>query len=171
MSTLSSEQRIQVVQMNSKKDTGTFLNVTDAAITLEEKSGEQTIQKPNVHIVKPMKNEHRLRNTLIGAPTDAGVGAGIGAASYRPCMTPPQAAFFSCLDFGRGPQAAIGALVGLVGGAVTGALWPSHKIIYRVNGSALDFAPLRDSTGISLIAMCGLLGLGNHRGHILRRTA
>lgn len=136
LSKLSSGQKIQVVQMNSKKDTGTFLNFTDAAITLQEKSSEQTIQKQDVHIVKLMKNEHRLRNTLIGAAAGVGVGAGIGAASYRPCTTPPQSAFFGCLDVGRGPRAAFGALVGLVGGAVTGALWPSHKIIYRLNGGA-----------------------------------
>jgi hypothetical protein len=136
LSKLSSGQKIEVVQMNSKKDTGTFLNVTDTAITLEEKSGEQTIRKQDVHIVKLMKNEHRLRNTLIGAAAGVGVGAGIGAASHRPCTTPSQSALFGCLDLGRGPQAAFGALVGLVGGAVTGALWPSHKIIYRLSGGA-----------------------------------
>jgi hypothetical protein len=136
LSTLSSGQKIQVVQMNAKKDTGTFLNVTDAAITLEEMSGEQTIRKQDVHIIKLMKNEHRLRNTLIGAAAGVGAGAGIGAASYRRCTTPPQSASFGCLDLGRGPQAAFGALIGLAGGAVTGALWPSHKIIYRMSGGA-----------------------------------
>jgi hypothetical protein len=136
VSTLGPGQKIQVVQSNSKKDTGTFLNVTDAAITLQEKSGEQTIQKQDVHIVSLMKNKHRLRNTLIGAAAGAGVGAGIGAGSYHRCTPPPQSAFFSCLDFGRGPQVAVGAAVGLVGGAVTGALWPSHKIIYRVSAGA-----------------------------------
>jgi hypothetical protein len=132
LSALHSGQKIQVVKMNSKKSTGTFLNVTDAAITLEEKSGEQTIQMQDVRIVKLMKNKHRLRNTLIGAGVGAGVGAGIGAATYSPCKPPPSSVFSSCFfDITRGNQAAIFGVVGLVGGAVTGALWPSHPIIYR----------------------------------------
>jgi hypothetical protein len=136
LNSLQPGQKIQVIQMNSKKDTGTFLDVSDTAIALQEKSGAQTIQKQDVRIVKLMKNTHRLRNTLIGAAAGAGVGAGIGAATYRPCKPPPGSYLFTCLiDFGRGPQSAFGAAVGLVGGAVTGALWPSHKILYRVGGT------------------------------------
>jgi hypothetical protein len=122
-------EKIQVVEMNSKKVSGTFLNVSDAAISLQEKAGQQTIQKQDVQSVKLMKHQHRLRNTLIGAAVGAGVGAGIGAATYHRCTQTG----FACLgDFGRGPQTAVGAVFGLVGGAVVGALVPSHKTIYRV---------------------------------------
>ena len=136
LSELQSGQKIQLVQMNSKKDTGTFLNVTDAAITLQEKSGERTIKEQDVRIVKLLKNKHRLRNTLIGAGVGAGVGAGIGAATYSPCKPPPNSGFSTCFfDITRGNQAAIFGVIGLVGGAATGALWPSRPIIYSASGS------------------------------------
>jgi hypothetical protein len=138
LNALQPGQKIQVTRMNLKKDSGRFLNASDTAIILQERSGEQTIQKQDVRAVNLMKNTHRLRNTFIGAAAGAGLGAGIGAATYRPCVPPPNSYLFACLfDFGRGPQSAFGATVGLVGGAVTGALWPSHQIIYRatVTGS------------------------------------
>lgn len=128
-------QKIQVVEMSNKKNAGTFVSVTDAAITMQQKSGEQTIQRPDVRIVRLMKNKHRLRNTFIGAGIGAGVGAGIGAATYRPCVAPPNA-FLGCLfSLTRGQQAGIFGVVGFVGGTAVGALWPTHEIIYRVGGS------------------------------------
>jgi hypothetical protein len=136
INTLQSGQKIQVVQMNSKKVSGTFLNVSDAGITLQEKAGEKTIERPDVRIVRLMKNKHRLRNTFIGAGIGAGAGAGIGAASYRPC-TVPQGSFPSTCLFSltRGQQAAIFAAPGVVIGAAVGALWPTKEIIYRVGGA------------------------------------
>jgi hypothetical protein len=127
LNTLHAGQKIQVVEMNSKKDSGTFVNVSDQAISLQGKSGEQTIQRKDVSSVKLMENKHRLRNALIGGAVGAGVGAGIGAVAYQPCS--PSNSF--CLNpGGRGLPAAIGAVVGLAGGAVIGALWPSHKTVY-----------------------------------------
>ncbi len=132
LSALQPGQKIQVVHMNSRQETGRFLNVADTAITLQEKSGEQTIQKQDVRVVKLMKNKHRLRNTLIGAAVGTGVAAGIGAATYHACVpTPP---FSTCFfDITRGQQADIFAIFGFVGGAATGALWPSHTTIYRAS--------------------------------------
>ncbi|MGB2590624.1 MAG: hypothetical protein WAJ96_08235 [Candidatus Acidiferrum sp.] len=128
-------QKLQLVEMNSKKDNGIFVSVTDAAITLQQKSGEQTFRRQDVRIVRLMKNKHRLRNTLIGAGIGAGVGAGIGAATDGPCKPPPNA-FFGCLfSLTKGQQAAIFAVPGFVIGAAVGALWPTHEIIYRVGGA------------------------------------
>jgi hypothetical protein len=108
--------------------------VTDSSITLQEKSGQQTIQKRDVKSVRLMKNKHRLRNTFIGAGVGAGLGAGIGAASYRPCKPPPD--FSTCFfDISRGDQAAIFGIIGFVGGAAVGALLPMSEIIYRAGGS------------------------------------
>jgi hypothetical protein len=55
LSALQPGQKIQVVERNSKKDSGTFSMVTGTAITLHEKSGEQTIQRQDVRIVRLMK--------------------------------------------------------------------------------------------------------------------
>jgi hypothetical protein len=123
-------QKIQIVEINSKKHSGTFVNVSDGAILYKDSGGEQTIQKQDVRSVKLMKNKHRLLNTLVLGGVGAGVGAGIGAATYHPC--PPSQGF--CLDIGgRELPTAIGGGIGFVGGAVVGALLPSHTTIYRVN--------------------------------------
>jgi hypothetical protein len=45
LSTLQPGLKIQVVQMNSKKNSGTFVDVSDTGILLKKKSGEETIQK------------------------------------------------------------------------------------------------------------------------------
>jgi len=124
-------QKIQVVEWHNKENVGTFLSATDAAITINKKSGEQTIQRQDVRIVRLMKNKHRLRNTFIGAGVGAGVGAGIGAATGGPCKVPSSCFFY----FTRGQQAAIIAAPGIVIGAAVGALWPTHEVIYRVGDS------------------------------------
>jgi hypothetical protein len=119
-----------VRQMNKAKVSGTFLNVTEAAISLQADTGPQTIQKQDVRTVKWMKNKHRLRNTLILAGIGAGTGAAIGAATYHPCSS--SQAF--CFDIGgRSLPAGIGAVAGFVGGATVGALLPDHETIYSVS--------------------------------------
>jgi hypothetical protein len=120
LNTLQAGEQIQVLEMNSKKVSGTFVNVSGAAISVQEGAGSQTIQRQDVRSVKLMKNKHRLRNALIGAGIGAGAGAVLGAATAD--------------DFlGRGLGAAIGAVVALLPGAVVGALAPSHETIYRVS--------------------------------------
>ncbi len=123
LNTLQTGEKIQVVEMNSKRVSGTFVSLSDAAISLQQEAGPQTIQRQDVLSVKVMKAPHRLRNTLIGAGVGAGVGAGISAAAWEP----------HGYAGGRGTGAAFGAVIGVVGGAVVGALWPSHKMIYRAN--------------------------------------
>jgi hypothetical protein len=117
---LPAGEKIQVLAMSSKKVSGTFLSVSDAVISVQEKAGSQTIQRQDVQSVKVLKNKHRLRNALIGAGIGAGAGAVLGAASAD--------------DFlGRGKGAAIGAVVVSLPGAVVGALAPSHETIYSVS--------------------------------------
>ncbi len=124
INTLQAGQKIQVVEVNSKKESGTFFSVSDTTISLQGKSGQQTIQRQDVASVKLMENKHRLRNALIGGAVGAGAGAGISAAAWEP----------HGFVGGRGTGAAVGAVIGAVGGAVVGALWPSHETIYRTNG-------------------------------------
>ncbi len=134
---LQTGEKIQVVEMNSKKVSGTFLNVSDAAISLQVNTSQEMVQRQDVRSVKLRKHQHRLRNTLLGAAIGFGAGAGIGAATYhhtaQPC--PPTTGFDVCLNGlgdSRGLHAAFGAVIGLAGGIVVGAVWPSHKTIYRV---------------------------------------
>jgi hypothetical protein len=74
----------------------------------------------------------------------AGLGAGISAASYRPCKPSPN--FSTCFfDISREDQAPIFGIVGLVGGAVVGAWLPTSEIIYR--GRVLSSIDHREGGG------------------------
>ena len=60
LTTLQPGQKIQVVDMKSKKHSGTFVNVSDSTISYRDTSGDETIQKPDVRSVKLMANKHRF---------------------------------------------------------------------------------------------------------------
>ena len=125
---LQSNEKIQVVEINSNKISGLFSNVSDAAISLQAKGRQQTIQRPDVRSVKLMKYPHRLRNTIIGAAVGAGAGAGIGTVGHHQGSS--QNPNGTLIKPAQGAE--IGAVLGLVGGAVIGALVSSHKTIYQV---------------------------------------
>jgi hypothetical protein len=129
-------QNIQVVDTSSKKYSGTFISISDTAISFRVATSDHSLQKQDVRSVKLMANKSRARNTLIGGAVGGGIGAGagaiIGAATHKGC-TP--GAF--CLDIiDERASAGIGAVVGFLGGTVTGgvvgALVPSHTTIYDV---------------------------------------
>ncbi len=129
LSGLRPGQKIQVVGRTSKKHSGSFLSISDTAISYRETTGEQSIPRQDVVSVKLMENKHRLRNTLIVAGVGAGVGAGIGAALHKGCSSQS-----FCLDIGGAAlPAGIGAVVGGLGGGVVGILLPSYSTIYHVS--------------------------------------
>ncbi len=128
-------QSIRVVDSSSKKHTGTLINVSETAISLQSATGEQSIQRSDVRSVQIMTNKRRARNTLVGGAVAGGIGAGvgaiIGAATHKGCA--PEA--FFCLDvIGTGGSAGIGAAAGFISGAIVGgiigSLAPSHTTIY-----------------------------------------
>jgi hypothetical protein len=119
LNSLHQGERIQVLEKNSRKVSGTFLNVSEAAISVQDQTGSQTLQRQDVVRVKLMKNKHRLRNTFIGA----GVGAGVGAVT---------GAGWNNGFFPRDLVAGVLAAAFLVPGAVVGALVPDHSTIYNV---------------------------------------
>jgi hypothetical protein len=119
LNTLQAGQRIQVLERNTRRVSGTFLNVSGAAISVQGEAGSQAIQRQDVLSVKLMKNKHRLRNAFIGAGIGAGVGAVLGGSVNN--------GFIS-----RGVFAAAVAGICLVPGAVVGALVPDHSMIYKM---------------------------------------
>jgi hypothetical protein len=130
LNTLRPGQKIEVVETNLKKDTGTFAAVSDDAIRINESGAEQSIPRGSVMRVTLRQNKHRLRNTLIGAAIGAGAGAVLGAATDHPCSSSQP----FCVDvIGRGGAAGIGAALGLIPGAVVGAIIPNHPTIYRAS--------------------------------------
>lgn len=123
LNVLQPGQRIEVVETTSTKHSGTFVVFSETAIKYRDASGEQSIQKENIRTVRLMENKHRLRNTLICAGVGAGIGAGIGAAAT-------QSTGSIILSVSRGKGAAVGAVLGVFGGAAVGVLLPSHSTIY-----------------------------------------
>lgn len=119
LSALRAGQNIQIVEVTSKKHLGSFVNVSDTAISFRESSGDQTLQKQDVRSVR-LRKGRRLRHTLIGAAIGAGAGAGIVAGAWE------SNGFLG----GKGAGAAVGAAIGFVAGAAVGALLPSHETIY-----------------------------------------
>jgi hypothetical protein len=118
-------QNIQVIETTSKKRSGTFLTVSDTAISYRDATGERSIQRQDVRSVK-LQSNHRLRNTLIFAGIGAGAGAGIGAASVQQTGS-------IILSVSRGKGAAVGAVIGVVAGAAVGSLLPAHSTIYSAS--------------------------------------
>lgn len=123
LGSLRAGQKIQIVDMTSKKHSGIFVHVTDTTISYNDTAGEQNLQKQDVRSVKLMDSTHRLRHTLIGAGVGAGAGAGITAAAWE------THGFLG----GHGTGAGVGAVIGGLSGAIVGAALPSHTTIYRVN--------------------------------------
>jgi tetrahydromethanopterin S-methyltransferase subunit E len=119
LNTLQAGEKIRVLASSSRKVSGAFLSVSDAAISVQQEAGSQAIQRQDVLSVKRMANKHRLRNALIGAGVGAGVGAVIGGAWNNDFVS-------------RGVVAAVMAGVCLAPGAVVGALVPDHATIYKV---------------------------------------
>ncbi|HEV2484336.1 MAG TPA: hypothetical protein VGT08_02295 [Terracidiphilus sp.] len=107
--------------MTSKKSSGTFLAVSDSAISFKDASGEKSVQRPDVRSVK-LLTKRRLRNSLIGLGVGAGAGAAAGAASA------PSGSFL-----GKEFAAAFLGVAGGFCGTVVGVLWPTHNTIYSVS--------------------------------------
>jgi hypothetical protein len=124
LSAIGAGHKIQVLELNSKKVSGTFVDFSSTSISLRERSGAQTILRQDVRSVTLRENHHRLRNTLIGTGVGAGAGAGIAATTWE------NHGFFG----NKGTGATVGAVIGAIGGAIVGALWPSHKTVYRSAG-------------------------------------
>jgi hypothetical protein len=118
---LRAGQKIQIVEINSKKHTGIFESFSDSAISIKDAAGEASIQRQDVRTVKLMENHHRLRNILIGTGIGAGAGAGIAAAAWES----------SGYLRGKGTGAALGAGLGGLGGLIVGTVVPSHDTICR----------------------------------------
>jgi len=125
---LRSGEKIELVETGMKKHVGAFGTVTEEALQMREGSSDIGIPKENVARVTVLDKSHRGRNALILGVVGAGAGAGITAAASR-CSN--STGSFNLCGIGRGAEVAIGALVGLVGGAGVGAAIPSHPTIYR----------------------------------------
>ena len=65
LTSLRAGQKIQIVDTQSKKHSGTFVSGSDTSISYRDTVGEHSIEKQEIRTVTIMENKHRLRNTLI----------------------------------------------------------------------------------------------------------
>jgi hypothetical protein len=131
--TLRVGERIQVVDQRLKSQNGTFLSVSDDAITFQLEQNEVAIQR--VEVLRLSSREHlgRGKKTLIGL----GIGAGIGAATGAIVGASVNDSWF-------GPGAYAGAFLVLGGaaGAGVGAFLPAgHPTIYRAERRQVQSVP------------------------------
>ncbi len=114
-------QKIEVVDTNLKKYKGTFLSLSDEAISLRVGKDEVGVQRPNVFRVSSREHSKRLRNTLIGLAVGGAAGLAIGAAFDS-----------SFSEEGENIAKAILTPIGLGAGAGIGAAFPpGYQTIYR----------------------------------------
>ena len=74
-------QRIEVVDMKWKSVKGTFVSVSEEAISLQAGKKETSLAREDVLRVALHEHSHRARNTLIGLAVGAGAGAALGYAT------------------------------------------------------------------------------------------
>lgn len=120
---LTPGQKIQIVETTNQQHSGTFAGVSDSAISFNSAAGLQSVPRESVKSVKLPNHSHRLRNALIGGGVGAGAGGGITAAAYE------SHGFLG----GKGTGAAVGAVLGGLGGLVVGSLLPSHDTVYHAS--------------------------------------
>lgn len=133
--TLGVGEKIQVVDQKLKSQNGTFVSVSDDAITFQVDKDEVTVRRPDVFRVSSRERGHsRGRNALIGLVVGGGVGLGIGVAMLAS----------RSLDV---PEATTAALVqaplsiGFVGDGIGAALPPGRPTIYRTERRKDQTAP------------------------------
>lgn len=113
-------QKIEVVDSHMKTLKGTFVSVSDDAISLLAGKTEESVPRANVVRVSVRNTSHRTRNMLLGA----GIGGGIAIAA----TIVPLAA--NSNEGNRCGVCIAGIAAGFGGGTALGAL-PRSRTVYR----------------------------------------
>ncbi|MCJ7502186.1 MAG: hypothetical protein MUP80_03890 [Acidobacteriia bacterium] len=116
-------EKIQVVDQKLKSLTGTFVGVTEEAISLQVGPAPVAVQRVDVLRVTSRERTRRGRNALIGLGIGAAAGA-VGLAIYAEKATHGPV-------YDRWVPIAAGVFWGGAVGAGVGAAFPSHPTIYR----------------------------------------
>lgn len=131
-------QKIQVVDQKLKSLKGTFLGVSEAAISLRTETNDVTVEAPQVLRVSRLNASKRKRNIILGIAIGAGAGMGGGAALAFGLYDEGDAAKATALGLGL---TAAGAALGAAAGAASG-----YQTLYRASkkqGARPDFGKSR----------------------------
>jgi hypothetical protein len=116
-------QGIEVVESNMKSHGGTFVAVTDDAITLRENDSDVAVKRESIARVSTTSGARRGEHAIAGLVAGGVIGAGIGAAAAGSGK--------NFIWSNRGLGALFGVLIGAPSGAAVGACIPAHTTIYR----------------------------------------
>jgi hypothetical protein len=114
---LASTTDIRVEYDNGKPTQGKVESTTDSSLTISP--GAQSFSRTQIVSVSVKKNGHRVRNTFIGLGVGLAAGIGIGAASASRCHQG------ELCGIAAGAEVGIGGALGMIGGTVIGAVWPT----------------------------------------------
>jgi hypothetical protein len=113
---------VRVAAGNRKAIQGKLESVTESNLVVERGGNTQTFQRPEIQGIFVKTRGHRRRNTLVGlalgTAIGVGIGVGIGAAQSNGCKQ------ILC-GLSTPVDGAIGGVVGLVAGTLTGVSLPT----------------------------------------------
>ncbi len=119
---LRAGQKIEVVDAKMKTFKGSFVSVSDEAISLQVGKREESVARADVVRVSVRDNSHRTRNMLLASGVLGGIAL---AASIVPLA--------ASSNEGNSCTACVAAIAaGFGGGAALGAI-PGNRTIYRVD--------------------------------------
>ena len=122
-------QRIVVVDSRMKTLKGTFVSVTDEALSVAAGKAEESVARANVVRVSVLNPSHRKRNALIGLAAGAATGVIVGVAS--PELGQGKCAQGSCVD--AGTVSMLGFWGGASGAGIGAAIPVGATTVYRAN--------------------------------------
>jgi len=115
-------QRIEVIDMKLRSLKGTFVSVSEEAISLQVGNNNVSVERPNVFRVSDRENSRRGRNALIGLAIGAGAVAPFAIIGGVICSN----------EGGNCADVIVPALAAGAGaGAGLGAAVTSYRTIYR----------------------------------------
>jgi hypothetical protein len=114
-------QKIEVVDSKMKTLKGTFVSVSDEAISLQVGKSEESVPRANVVRVSVRDTSHRARNMMLGAGIAGGAALTVGLLANAPASNE---------GTGCGGCVAGFAAAAAGGGAGLGAI-PGSRTVYR----------------------------------------
>jgi hypothetical protein len=115
LTVLTTGTQIQITA-GSRRIRGKVDRITDDALVVTSRKGQETLNRKEVAVVLVKKASHRKRNALVGLAAGTGVGLGIGVAARS---KPGQVQIIS-----NGAVVGVLAVVGAFVGTIVGVVIP-----------------------------------------------
>ena len=112
-------QAVRVSLADGRSFQGNFQSATDSEVLLSTAKAQETVARADVAKAATKGTNHRVRNSVIGFGVGAGAGLGVGAIiDHESGCGNPSGCFLNFKNLGKEVFTPVGALVGLIVGAV-----------------------------------------------------